>query len=98
MHTYVFPDNPTPPWEDYEDQWFFKHLAELPKKWNGDRGATLPSLEVAMTFSVETVYYDKPLGYHQVGLTLNEKEQLEEVDRWCPEWHLCTDKRFESAQ
>lgn len=94
-HTYVFPENPTPPWEDYEDQWFFKHLAELPKKWNGQRGANLPSMEVAMTFSVETVYYDTPLGYHQVGLEI--KDKMEEVEKWCPEYHLCTDKRFEGA-
>jgi hypothetical protein len=95
-HTYVFPDNPTPPWNDYEDQWFFKHLAELPKKWNGQRGANLPPMEVAMTFSVETVHYDTPLGYHQVGLII--KDKMEEVEKWCPEYHLCTDERFKSAQ
>lgn len=94
-HTYVFPDNPTPPWDDYEDQWFFKHLAKLPKKWDGKRGANLPPMEVAMTFSVETVYYDTPLGYHQVGLMFEDK--IGEIGKWCPEYHLCTDKRFENA-
>jgi hypothetical protein len=94
-YTYVFPDNPTPPWEDYEDQWFFKHLAELPKKWDGQRGANLPLMEVAMTFSVETVYYDTPLGYHQIGLMFEDK--IGEIGAWCPEYRLCTDKRFENA-
>jgi Protein of unknown function (DUF5672) len=95
-HTYIFPNNPTPPCEDYEDQWFFKHLAHLPKKWNGDRGATLPSLEVAMTFAVETIYYDKPLGYHQVGLKFPDK--MGEIGEWCPEYRLYTDQVFESVQ
>lgn len=95
-HTYVFPNNPTPPWEDYEDQWFFKHLATLPKKWGGAHGATLPGMEVAMTFAVESVYYDRPLGYHQVGLKFPEK--LDEIGKWCPEYHLCTDERAQSAQ
>lgn len=95
-HTYVFPENPTPPWEDYEDQWFFRRLADLPKKWNGQRGANLPPMEVAMTFSVETVYYDKPLGYHQVGLLFGDK--VAEIGTWCPEYHLCTGERFKSAE
>ena len=95
-HTYVFPENPTPPWEKYEDQWFFKRLTELPRKWSGQRGANLPSMEVAMTFSVETVHYDTPLGYHQVGLII--KDKWEEVEKWCPEYHLCTEKRFENAE
>jgi hypothetical protein len=95
-HTYVFPENPTPPWEDYEDQWFFKRLTELPKMWNGQRGANLPNMEMAMTFSVETVHYDTPLGYHQVGLII--KDKMDEVEKWCPEYHLCTDKRFSNAE
>jgi hypothetical protein len=95
-HTYVFPENPTPPWEDYEDQWFFKQLASLPKKWNGQRGANLPPMEVAMTFSVETVWYDTPLGYHQADLMFEDR--LGEVGTWCPEYRLCTDKRFQSAE
>jgi hypothetical protein len=53
-------------------------------------------MEVAMTFSVETVHFDTPLGYHQVGLII--KDKMEEVEKWCPEYHLYTDKRFKSAQ
>jgi Protein of unknown function (DUF5672) len=98
-HTWRFPDNPTPPWEDYEDQWFFKMLTNLPRKWSSpfQHGANLPTEDVAKTFSVETVDYDRPLGYHQVGLILKEEEQLANVDKWCPEWRLCTDKRFANA-
>ena len=40
----------------FEDQWFYSRLKE--------RGANLPS-EVARTFAVETIYYERPLGYHQ---------------------------------
>ncbi|KAH6677560.1 hypothetical protein B0J14DRAFT_433029, partial [Halenospora varia] len=43
---------------DYEDQWFSKKMREM----NNTR---LPKQEVAKKFAVETIWYDKPLGYHQ---------------------------------
>ena len=64
----------------YEDQWFYEKLGQL-------EGNMLPSMEVARTFSVETVDYPKPLGVHQV--TRWQTEHMEELDAWCPEWRLC---------
>lgn len=48
----------------------------------------LPSMEVARTFSVETIDYPHPLGVHQVHKWL--KEQMLSLDKWCPEYQLCS--------
>jgi len=48
----------------------------------------LPSLEVARTFSVETIDYPHPLGVHQVHRWLDE--QMLSLDEWCPEYKLCS--------
>jgi hypothetical protein len=48
----------------------------------------LPSMEVARTFSVETIDYPHPLGVHQVHRWL--KEQMVSLDEWCPEYKLCS--------
>lgn len=85
-----FPDNWFPPDEEYEDQWFFQRLVELPHKPDGSPGAHMPSEEIAKTFSVETVEYDKPLGFHQIGVVM--PHTVEQANQWCPEWRLCTKK------
>lgn len=73
-----------PPWAEFEDQWFYHALrAHRPD-------AKLPPPEVAMTFSVETVWYDKPLGYHQPFRWLTEA-QKKEVFEYCPEVALLHD-------
>lgn len=64
--------------EKYEDQWFFKRFQE--------RGAKMPSTDVAKTFSVQLEYYDFPVGYHQPMEF--QKEHREEIERWCPEVRL----------
>lgn len=63
---------------DFEDQWFFARLKEA--------GARLPTPEEAMRFGVETIWHDEPLGVHQVQRW--QKEQLEELATWCPEYRL----------
>lgn len=65
---------------NYEDQWFFHKLRSL-------EGNHLPSMEVARTFSVETVDYPNPLGVHQVHRW--QVDNMEELDVWCPEYKLC---------
>ncbi|KUI59810.1 hypothetical protein VP1G_06986 [Cytospora mali] len=65
-----------PSWMKFEDQWFYMKLKE--------RGARLPDQEVAKTFSVETIYYDKPLGYHQPFRWLNQIQKKQAME-WCPE-------------
>ncbi len=55
----------------------------------GDVGAiNLPSVEIARTFSVETIDYPHPLGVHQVHRWL--KDQILSLDEWCPEYKLCS--------
>ena len=77
---------------DYEDQWFSKKMRELPAGPDGRPGANLPSTDVAMRFSVETMWYDKPLGYHQPNVW--QAERMEEVYKWCPEYRMCTTETF----
>jgi hypothetical protein len=64
---------------EFEDQWFYAKMKKMPI-------AKLPSQDVAKTFSVETVWYDKPLGYHQVQRYQGDK--MEQVYSWCPENRL----------
>ena len=57
-----------------------------------DGAINLPSMEVARTFSVETIDYPHPLGVHQVHRWL--KEQMLSLDEWCPEYKLATTDRI----
>lgn len=63
----------------FEDQWFYKQLL-------GRTDAKIPTMEEASRFAVETVWYDTPLGFHQVSRW--QKDKLKEVDVWCPEHRL----------
>ncbi len=69
---------------EFEDQWLYSKMKELPDR--GKPAARLPSQEVAKTFSVETIWYDKPLGYHQVQRWQSDK--MDQVDKWCPEFRI----------
>lgn len=66
---------------EFEDQWFYKKVKEYP-------GSSLPTEDVSKTFSVETIWQDKPLGYHQV--TRWQKDRIKDVDSWCPEHRLAS--------
>lgn len=77
---------------DYEDQWFSKKMRELPPKADGSPGANLPPLDVAMKFSVETMWYEKPLGFHQPNVW--QKDNMAEIYMWCPEYRMCTLETF----
>ncbi|KAF8856874.1 hypothetical protein BDZ45DRAFT_691357 [Acephala macrosclerotiorum] len=79
-------DDKRQPSVQYEDQWFYKKMKELPDR--GKPAARLPSLEVAKTFSVESIWYDKPLGYHQVQRW--QQDRMDEVERWCSEYKIAT--------
>lgn len=65
------------PWEKFEDQWFYTKLHE--------RGsARLPDEDVARKFAVETIWEERPMGYHQPFRWLTEG-QKKTVLGWCPE-------------
>lgn len=74
------------PMSRYEDTWFVERLRELPLKPNGEPSANLPTLETASQFSVETIWKEEQLGFHQVSRWHPEK--LEELKAWCPESQL----------
>ncbi|KAH6668174.1 hypothetical protein B0J14DRAFT_600001 [Halenospora varia] len=77
---------------DYEDQWFSKRMREMPLKADGAPGANLPPLEVAQMFSVETMWHDRPLGYHQA--TVWQPGRMEEILAWCPEYKMSMIETF----
>ncbi|KAH6720397.1 hypothetical protein DL95DRAFT_379012 [Leptodontidium sp. 2 PMI_412] len=79
----------------FEDQWFFNRMMELQAeeasegiKPKDDGAINLPTMEVARTFSVETIDYPHPLGVHQVHRWLDD--QMVSLDEWCPEYKLCS--------
>jgi hypothetical protein len=67
-----------------EDQWFGLHFHLV--------NASLPTPQVAATFSVESLYYDKPLGIHMPGIYIKETE-YQALCKQCPEtrmvWPYC---------
>ncbi len=67
-----------------EDQWFGANFHLV--------NAFLPTPQVAATFSVESLYYDKPLGIHMPGIYLKESE-YQALCQQCPEtrmvWPYC---------
>jgi len=76
----------TNPGSRFEDQWFFERLAEL--QGRGEK-ILLPSMEVARTFSVETIDFPHPLGVHQVHRWIGDGTVS--MEDWCPEYKLCTE-------
>lgn len=74
----------TPSWDKFEDQWFY-HALQTHRP-----DAKLPPQEVARTFSVETMWYDTPLGYHQPFRWLTDF-QKKKVLEYCPEVALLQD-------
>jgi hypothetical protein len=70
--------------EDAEDQWFYERAKE--------RGAHLPSYDVAKKFSVESIYYDEPMGYHQPSRW--QINNIDKILKWCPEVGMLQNGRF----
>ncbi|KAI9832076.1 MAG: hypothetical protein M1826_002404 [Phylliscum demangeonii] len=71
----------------FEDQWFVMKMAEM-----GPDRARLPSEEVAKTFAVETIAYERPLGYHQA--TRWQQPNLQAIEKYCPEWRMCVTQTY----
>ncbi|ROV93590.1 hypothetical protein VMCG_08090 [Cytospora schulzeri] len=68
---------------NFEDQFFYSELQK--------RGATMPGVDVAKTFSVETIYYETPLGYHQPQRW--QPARMVEIEEWCPEVKMLIGRR-----
>lgn len=71
--------------QKFEDQFFFGEFQK--------RGANLPAAEVAKTFSVETIYYETPLGYHQPQRW--QPKHITAIEEWCPEVKMLIGRRAE---
>ncbi|ETS79995.1 hypothetical protein PFICI_07524 [Pestalotiopsis fici W106-1] len=67
----------------FEDQWLYTRMAELPAREDGHPGARLPSQDVARAFAVETMWEERPLGFHQPSRW--QKDRLPEIMKYCPE-------------
>ena len=72
--------------EDFEDQWFFKEA-----KARTHQGVLLPSEDAAKVFSVETIYYHQPLGYHQPSRW--QRHNMAQIEEWCPEVKMLIERR-----
>lgn len=64
----------------FEDHWFMYRLQEMPELLAQTK---LPPDDVAGRFSVETLFYDEPLGYHQPHRW--QADRYDEIVKWCPE-------------
>lgn len=73
----------------YEDQWFYQKLTER----NSTR---LPTMDKAKEFSVETVYYEKPLGYHQPQRW--QSAHMEQIEDYCPEVTMMLKRRIHDSK
>lgn len=62
-----------------EDKWFYRKMKGMP-------GVKLPSVEVARTFAVESMWGEKPLGFHRVERRHTMK--MDKVYEWCPEYRV----------
>ncbi|KAJ9132288.1 hypothetical protein NKR19_g9359 [Coniochaeta hoffmannii] len=71
--------------DEFEDQWFYRKLRERRGREGGEGKAevVLPTEHVARTFSVEGIWYDRPLGYHQPQRW--QAERMGQIEAWCPE-------------
>jgi hypothetical protein len=69
----LVPYNETMP----EDVWYAQNMHRV----NG----SIPPVEIAKTFAVESVYYDRPLGVHRLGWGLQFQDDLAKT---CPETTL----------
>lgn len=77
---YETAEDPSDPKVRYEDQWFNKKFKDL--------GMKMPDLETASKFSVESIWYDRPVGYHKIDMWNGGR--VEEIDKYCPEHRLAT--------
>ncbi|KAL3421496.1 hypothetical protein PVAG01_07941 [Phlyctema vagabunda] len=77
---------------DYEDQWFYQKLKELPAMENGTAAARLPSEDTARAFAVETIWHPNPFGFHQANIW--QPGHMDDIMNYCPEYGLSTAKTF----
>jgi hypothetical protein len=84
---------PNPPrHKQFEDQWLYWRMTQLPAKVDGSPRAKLPTVEEAAKFSVETVWGERPLGYHQPSRW--QSNNMGKISKYCPEVGMLTGAAF----
>jgi hypothetical protein len=76
----------------FEDQWLYTRMTELPPKEDGSPGARLPSEASAKKFAVETVWAERPLGFHQPVRW--QKDHMDDIMKYCPEVGMISGAAF----
>ncbi|KAI1879517.1 hypothetical protein JX265_002471 [Neoarthrinium moseri] len=76
----------------FEDQWLYTRMQQLPPRPDGSPAARLPSDEVAGSFAVETVWQDRPFGFHQPVRW--QKDNMEKIVQYCPEVGMISGAAF----
>lgn len=69
--------------QSFEDQFFYGKLKE--------KNAKMPTEDIAKRFSVETIYYETPLGYHQPQRW--QAKNMDAIEAWCPEVKMLIGRR-----
>lgn len=77
----------------FEDHWFTRKLEETPELM---AKAHLPPPEIAGQFSVETWYFERPLGFHQPHRW--QPEKYPEINKYCPEVGMILDQEMPDAR
>lgn len=70
----------------FEDQWFFNQTSA-----RVGQGVVLPTEETAKYFAVESIYHERPLGYHQPSRW--QSGHMTEIEEWCPEVKMILGRR-----
>ena len=65
-----------------EDRWFYQQMKQLPH-------AKLPSIDIAKQFSTQTIWNDRPLGFHKPRVW--NSKHMGEIQKYCPEVGLIND-------
>ncbi|KAI0168323.1 hypothetical protein BJ166DRAFT_254242 [Pestalotiopsis sp. NC0098] len=76
----------------FEDQWLYTRMAETTVGEGGQGGARLPPEDVARSFAVETIWQDRPLGFHQPSRW--QKDRMPEIMEYCPEVGMISGAAF----
>lgn len=79
------------PESEWEDVWLSEHLAAM-------EGSNMPSANISRFFSVESVWTERPCGYHlrgngklMDGGIWHDESRRREVLEWCPEIKIALD-------
>lgn len=74
------PEHTLPNHLRFEDHWFVRKIEETPELMEKVK---LPPPHIAGAFSVETWFWERPLGYHQPHRW--QPKRYDEIVEWCPE-------------